>query len=113
MKGDRHMKCGIDWKEKSMADILIKVNLSETELLQVGMRVYSEYTGEWYTATILPNFIEEGEEIYALVRVDGSGYCYKSRTLSELQEKVIKDPEMSVYFLSKKEAMKRDSENLF
>jgi hypothetical protein len=91
-----------DWKEKSMEDILVKVNLSETEHLQVGMRVYSEYTGEWYTATILPNFIEEGEEIYALIRVDGSGYCYKSRTLSELQEKVIKDPEMSVYFSSKR-----------
>jgi len=67
------------------------INKINTEDMQIGNYAYSNYTGQWYIVSALPNFIKEGYHIYALIRLDGQGYYYKSESLKELKNNIFND----------------------
>lgn len=74
------------------------LNKIKTEDIHIGNYAYSDYTDHWYIVSALPNFIREGVDSYALVRIDGHGYCYKSDSLDELKKKIYQDGgETTVY----------------
>ena len=49
------------------------INKINTKDIQVGNYAYSDYTEEQYIVSVLPNFIKEGCQVYALIRLDGQG----------------------------------------
>lgn len=55
--------------------------------IKVGDTIYSDYTKVKYIVTHLPRLIN-GEDYYAMVRVDGQGYCYLKKSLRELQRDI-------------------------
>ena len=57
------------------------INKINTENIQIGNYAYSDYTEQWYIVSALPNFIKENYHVYALIRLDGQGYYYKSDSL--------------------------------
>jgi len=67
------------------------INKLNTEDMQVGNYAYSDHTGQYYIVSALPNFIKEGHHVYALIRLDGQGYYYKSNSLNELKDKISND----------------------
>jgi hypothetical protein len=67
------------------------INKVNTEDMQVGNYAYSDFSGQWYVVSILPNFVMEGYFVYALIRLDGHGYYYKSESLDELRKKISQD----------------------
>lgn len=72
--------------------------IREKKDIEVGDYAFSDYTDEWYLVSVLPNFIKEGHDSYALIRLDGQGYYYKSESLEELKKKISQDDgETTVY----------------
>ena len=67
------------------------INKINTKDMQVGNYAYSDYTEQWYIVSVLPNFIKEDSDVYALIRLDGQGYYYKSDSLNELKKKISQD----------------------
>jgi len=67
------------------------INKVNTEDMQIGNYAYSDYTEQWYIVSALPNFIKKGYHVYALIRLDGLGYCYKSESLKELKNNIAND----------------------
>ena len=67
------------------------INKINTEDMQIGNYAYSDYTGQWYIVSALPNFINVCHHIYVLIRLDGQGYFYKSDSLDELKNNISKD----------------------
>lgn len=59
--------------------------------LEVGNYAYSDHTEQYYVVASLPNIAIEGETIYALVRLDGCGYYYASKSIEELKKKISQD----------------------
>lgn len=66
-------------------------NKIDFENLKVGNYAYSDYTEQYYLVASLPNIAIEGEIIYALVRLDGCGYYYASKSIEELKKKISQD----------------------
>jgi len=73
------------------------INKINSEDMQIGHYAYSNYTGQWYVVSALPNVVQEGHSIYALIRLDGQGYFYKSESLNDLRNKVSNDGETIIY----------------
>jgi lipocalin len=73
------------------------INKINDENMQIGNYAYSNYTGQWYIVSSLPNIVQEGLSIYALIRLDGQGYFYKSESLNDLRNKISNDGETIIY----------------
>lgn len=63
--------------------------LSEISIknIEIGSILYSDYTKKRYVVSCLPRLIN-GEDYFALVRLDGAGYCYLHKTLDEVRRDV-------------------------
>lgn len=72
------------------AEGIDKISYDEIE---IGNYIYCSYTSQYYVVACLPNIIEKDKHIYALIRLDGQGYYYKSESFEELKQKVKLDEE--------------------
>lgn len=73
------------------------INKKDVENMQIGDYAYSEHTGQYYIVSALPNIVKQGYSIFALIRLDGQGYYYKSELLDELKKKIYNDGETTIY----------------
>ena len=68
------------WREEE--DYILGV-----KYLFLGDVIKSNYTGATYILSCLPNIIDNKDK-YALIRQDGSGYCYLRDSLKEVQQQI-------------------------
>lgn len=53
--------------------------------IKIGDILYSEYTNKKYLVSCLPKLIDN-KDMFALIRLDGGGYCYLCDDLMEVKK---------------------------
>lgn len=69
----------------------MKLKRIKNNILQVGNVVYSNYTKKYYIVSNLPRIKDDSVFHFALVRFDGRGYFYLSKSVKELIDKMNMD----------------------
>lgn len=72
-----------------------KLIIKDCKETQLGDIVYSDFMDKFYTVSFLPFNCEQ--DYYALIRLDGEGYYYLSKSMEELIEKIRQDRETTVF----------------